>query len=81
MDSALDLERIAAISAEIDMGTAEDDVLARHGLSADAWRAAEEGWLDCIAGEAPARRMELTRRHNAAFSARRRALGGAAPGA
>jgi hypothetical protein len=72
----LGLERFAALSADIDSGAARDEVIAREGLSMEAWTRAQESWLGKMADEASRKRFELTNRYNSAFVAQRRSEGG-----
>ena len=74
MEPAVELERFAALSAEIEAGAARDEVCAREGISVEAWTGAQEMWLARMAEETAAKRFELTNRYNAAFVARRLAL-------
>lgn len=74
----LDLERFAALSADIEAGTARDEVIAREGLTVAAWTRAQESWLGKMAEEAGRKRFELTNRYNTAFVAQRRSHDGAA---
>lgn len=75
MDLPVDLERFAAISADLDAGYGVDEVITREGISFDAWSAAEQEWLTRIVAERAEERVDLTTRYNAAFGARRRTLG------
>src|SRR6478609_1644221 len=68
MEPAVELERFAALSAEIEAGAARDEV------SVEAWTGAQEAWLSRMAEETAAKRFDLTNRYNAAFVARRLAL-------
>jgi hypothetical protein len=72
----LAIERFAAMSADIESGTARDEVIAREGLTVEAWTRAQESWLGKMADEAGRKRFELTNRYNAAFVAQRRSLDG-----
>jgi hypothetical protein len=72
----LALERFAALSADIESGAARDEVIAREGLSVEAWTRAQESWLGRMADEAARKRFDLTNRYNSAFVAQRRAEGG-----
>jgi hypothetical protein len=72
----LGLERFAALSADIESGAARDEVIAREGLSIEAWTRAQESWLGKMADEASRKRFDLTNRYNAAFVAQRRSEGG-----
>jgi hypothetical protein len=72
----LDLERFAALSADIEAGAARDEVIAREGLSVEAWTRAQASWLGKMADEAARKRFDLTNRYNAAFVAQRRSLEG-----
>lgn len=72
----LALERFAALSADIEAGSARDEVIAREGLSIEAWTRAQESWLGKMAEEAARKRFELTNRYNTAFVAQRRSHDG-----
>ena len=77
----LGLERFAALSADIESGAPRDEVIAREGLSVEAWTRAQESWLGKMADEASRKRFELTNRYNSAFVAQRRGgAGGRRPG-
>ncbi len=76
MEPALDLERFAALSAELESGASKDALCAREGISVEALGAAQELWLGKMAEEAARKRFDLTNRYNAAFVAKRRALDG-----
>src|SRR5262245_59829505 len=75
-DPSIDIERFAALSAELESGVARDELCAREGVSADALGAAREAWLAKMADEVTQKRFELTNRYNKAFVARKRALSG-----
>lgn len=72
----LAIERFAALSADIEAGAARDEVIAREGLSVEAWTRAQESWLGKMAEEAARKRFELTNRYNTAFVAQRRSHDG-----
>lgn len=70
----LELERFAALSAELEAGSSSEEVLAREGLSAEVWTQVQELWLGRMAEEVSRGRFELTNRYNYAFNARREGL-------
>jgi hypothetical protein len=74
MDPAIDLERFAALSAELDAGTTREELCKREGISLEDWTRAQETWLARLADDTARKRFELTNRYNDAFVARRRAL-------
>jgi hypothetical protein len=71
---ALDLERFAALSAELEAGVPAEELCAREGVSMEAFSATREHWLGKLADEATRRRFDLTNRYNASFVRARRAL-------
>lgn len=74
MEPPIELERYAALCAELDAGTPRDELCAREGISAAEWTALQEAWLAALADEISRKRFVLTNRYNNAFVARRRAL-------
>jgi hypothetical protein len=46
MATSLPLDRYAEVQAELEAGQLRDEVLARAGLSAEEWTAAQRTWLD-----------------------------------
>jgi hypothetical protein len=76
---SIPLERCAEMRAEMDAGGERDLVLARAGVSADAWTEAQRAWLDKMGAELTVGRYELTQRYTQAFLAKSRALGPASP--
>ena len=74
MEPPIELERYAALCAELDAGTPRDELCAREGISAAEWTAVQEAWLAALADETSRKRFVLTNRYNNAFVARRRAL-------
>ena len=51
MEPALDLERFAALSAELESGASKDELCAREGISVEALTSAQELWLGKMAEE------------------------------
>lgn len=74
MEPHIELERYAALCAELDAGTPRDELCAREGISAAEWTAVQEAWLAALADETSRKRFVLMNRYNNAFVARRRAL-------
>ena len=74
MEPAIDIERFAALSAELDAGAQRDELCAREGISTDDWTQVQEAWLSKLADDTARKRYVLTNRYNAAFVERRRAL-------
>lgn len=74
MEPAIDIERFAALSAEIDAGAQREELCAREGITVDAWTQTQEAWLSKMADETAQKRFALTNRYNVAFVERRRAL-------
>jgi hypothetical protein len=75
LDHALDLEGFARLRAELSGGAPAHEVVARAGLSVDRLPSEEESWLVEVTDSAAKDRRALIARYNAAFEARRRALG------
>src|SRR5262249_41936343 len=73
MATALPLDRYAEIRAEMGSGRRHDEVLARAGLSADEWIAAQREWLARMGDDIGRGRFELTNRYSQAFLDRQRA--------
>ncbi|APR87050.1 Hypothetical protein A7982_12399 [Minicystis rosea] len=74
MEPAIDLERFAALNAELDAGTPRDELCAREGIAVEAWVAAQETWLARLADDTARKRFVLTNQYNSVFVARRRAI-------
>ncbi|MDC3956960.1 hypothetical protein KEG38_24075 [Polyangium jinanense] len=75
--TSLTIERYAEIRAEMEAGKLRDEVLARAGVSMDAWTAEQRHWLQKMSAELERGRFELTNRYTQAFLDRQSALSGA----
>ncbi|MDI3284246.1 hypothetical protein [Polyangium sp. 15x6] len=75
--ASLTIERYAEIRAEMEAGRLRDEVLARAGVSMDAWTAEQRNWLQKMSAELERGRFELTNRYTQAFLDRQSALAGA----
>jgi hypothetical protein len=60
---SLTLDEFAAIAAELDAGLDREEVLAKAGLSNDAWEAAQERWLAKLAADASQGKLQKSRRY------------------
>lgn len=58
----------------MEVGRLRDEVLARAGVTIDAWTAVQRQWLERMGAELERGRLELTNRYTQAFLARQRAL-------
>lgn len=67
----LPLERYAELSAEIDAGVPEPEILEREKLTEATWVSAKAFWLKRMADEAVRKRFEVTTRYQAIFKAKR----------
>ncbi|MBL9020555.1 MAG: hypothetical protein JNL21_00085 [Myxococcales bacterium] len=67
----LPLERFAELSAEIDAGVPEPEILEREKLTEATWASAKAYWLRRMADEAERKRFETTTRYQAIFKAKR----------
>jgi hypothetical protein len=67
----LPIERFAELSAEIDAGVPELEILEREKLTESNWAAAKAFWLRRMADEAERKRFETTTRYQAIFKAKR----------
>jgi hypothetical protein len=65
------LERYAELSAEIDAGVPEKEILERESITDETWAAAKAFWLKRMADEAARKRFESTTRYQAIFKAKR----------
>jgi hypothetical protein len=65
------LERYAELSAEIDAGVPEKEILERESITDETWAAAKAFWLKRMADEASRKRFESTTRYQAIFKAKR----------
>ncbi|NUO52334.1 MAG: hypothetical protein HOV80_26075, partial [Polyangiaceae bacterium] len=65
------LERYAELSAEIDAGVPEKEILERESITEETWAAAKAFWLKRMADEAARKRFESTTRYQAIFKAKR----------
>lgn len=68
------IEHYARMRAEMDAGVLRDDVLARAGVSVEAWTTAQRAWLERMGSELERGRFELTQRYSQAFVERQREL-------
>ncbi|WP_437708772.1 hypothetical protein WMF45_31470 [Sorangium sp. So ce448] len=67
MGTALTVERYAEMRAQMEAGRLRDEVLARAGLTADEWTAAQREWLERMGAELERGCFELTNRYTQAF--------------
>src|SRR5258706_12797529 len=74
MTTSLSLDRYAELQAEIEAGRPRDEVLARAGLSLEAWASAQHDWLDQMGEELAIDGLSLTNRYAQVFLERQRTL-------
>ncbi|WP_437964704.1 hypothetical protein WMF04_34210 [Sorangium sp. So ce260] len=79
MGTALTLDRYAELRAQIEAGRLRDEVLARAGLTAEEWMAAQRDWLERMGEELEHGCFELTNRYTRAFLEHQRAIVAASP--
>ena len=73
----IDLERCAAIAAELaERAASRTEILARHGLTEEIWRAAEQRWNDAVEQEVKRGAKALRDRFDAAYVAAWEAIRG-----
>lgn len=77
--TALTVERYAEMRAQMEAGRLRDEVLARAGLTADEWTAAQREWLERMGAELERGCFELTNRYTQAFLEHLRAFVAASP--
>ncbi|MFT3764750.1 MAG: hypothetical protein QM820_04425 [Minicystis sp.] len=70
MAKILDLERFAALSAELEAGASLDALLAREGVAPEVWEESREEWLTKLGEETARKKTTLTDRYRTAFEAR-----------
>ncbi|TKC99116.1 hypothetical protein [Polyangium fumosum] len=74
MEPEIELERFAALCAEVEAGTPLEEVLRVEALSAEAWGVSRNAWMERMSREPEATRNALEARYKAAFDARSRAI-------
>lgn len=74
MEPEIELERFAALCAEVEAGTPLERVLQAEGLSAEAWSQSRDTWMERMSHEPTAERNALEARYKAAFDGRKRAI-------
>ncbi len=74
MEPEIELERFAALCAEVEAGTPLDEVLRIESLPAGAWSESRNAWMERMSREPEATRNALEARYKAAFEARLRAI-------
>ncbi|MDC3985280.1 hypothetical protein [Polyangium jinanense] len=74
MEPEIELERFAALCAEVEAGTPLEEVLRVEALSAEAWGVSRNAWMERMSREPEATRNALEARYKAAFEARSRAI-------
>ncbi|UQA56273.1 hypothetical protein [Polyangium aurulentum] len=70
----IELERFAALCAEVEEGTPLEAVLLAAGLSEEAWSRSRDAWMGRMSSGSDEERVTLESRYRAAFDARQRAL-------
>ena len=68
----LALDRYATLQAEIEAGSAQDDVLTKADVPTERWLAAHAYWLKRMAEEAERKRFETTIRYQTVYSVKRK---------
>lgn len=68
----LALDRYATLQAEIEAGSAQDDVLTKAEVPTERWLAAHAYWLKRMAEEAERKRFETTIRYQTVYSVKRK---------
>ena len=77
MAKAIDLERFARLTAEIEHGVPAPVLLSREGIAEGTWAEAQEEWLSTLAGETAEREStDLNTRYQRAYGERLAALEG-----
>ncbi|WP_437478024.1 hypothetical protein WME75_29460 [Sorangium sp. So ce1014] len=79
MGTGLTLERVAELRAQMEAGRLRDEVLARAGLTAEDWTAAQRDWLERMGEELDHGCFELTNRYTQAFLEHQRDIVAASP--
>lgn len=75
MAKAIDLERFARLTAEIEHGVPAPVLLSREGIAEGTWAEAQEEWLSTLAGETAEREStDLNTRYQRAYGERLAAL-------
>jgi len=72
--TSLTIERYAEVRAEMEAGRLRDEVLARAGITVDAWTDMQRQWLEKMGAELELGRFELTNRYTQVFLERQREL-------
>jgi len=74
MEPEIELERFAALCAEVEAGTPLEEVLRVEALSSEVWGESRNAWMERMSREPEATRNALEARYKTAFEARSRAI-------